>query len=217
MRERTFSRSQQAVSRGLAVSRMSRIHGIPVEIGSRPLRRNIRRVLDQIKVRCPKDFERIQRLVKRFRWLSEREDDGKTSGEWCSIPTPPEDLLYTDRAAYAAWFDNPPGDVGLAKRLAEDRHVATIAHELGHACTRVEDLDRRGEHPSDEWTSELCADWYAYKWGFGRQIAQSRKSRNLMRHPGAPGSTVDRYINDYRYSYKLSRNFVLKLVEKVLQ
>jgi hypothetical protein len=91
--------------------------------------------------------------------------------------------------------------------------AATIAHELGHACTSNDDCERRGVL-DDEWASELAADWYAYKWGFGRLIARDRKNRNWLHHGPAPRSHFSIIGGDTTFHYRVSRRFVARLIKR---
>jgi hypothetical protein len=91
--------------------------------------------------------------------------------------------------------------------------IATVAHELGHAATRWEDTTRRGG-PSDEWKSELAADWYAYRWGFGRAIARGRKTRAWLHHLGGPGFRFSEDADGVRYHYRITRHFCIRLERK---
>jgi len=101
--------------------------------------------------------------------------------------------------------------------LAEDQDqnlTATIAHEFGHACTRDIDLDRRGTIPNEEWRSELTADWYAYKWGFGREIVRDRKIRDWHHHGPKPGDEFT--VNDQGkepYTARITRRFVGRIID----
>jgi hypothetical protein len=98
--------------------------------------------------------------------------------------------------------------------------LGVVAHELGHAATRrFDDLPRR-QAPSDEWASELTADWYAYRWGFGRQVAHFRKHRDWGHHCVGPGG---KFSMDYpcrdgrlrRFYFRVTRNFCVRRVRSV--
>jgi hypothetical protein len=93
-------------------------------------------------------------------------------GQWIA-DEPSED----DKTTWAYGIDAAPGKLLLAEDFDTPEYaIAAIAQEFGHACTRFQDLERRGAHINDEWTSELAADWYACKkWGFAREIRQTRK------------------------------------------
>jgi hypothetical protein len=145
-------------------------------------------VLDQVRQRRPGDFAALTRLVRRIVPVSAEslEKDPGTLGEWKQCP---DELLPWDPAHPDPVHVRPSGVVELLDEEHEDV-VATVAYEFGHVCTRHEDLWRRGG-PSDEWRSELAADWYAYRWGFGRAISRSRKRRKLLHHLGGPGDVVE--------------------------
>jgi hypothetical protein len=64
--------------------------------------------------------------------------------------------------------------------------VAVLAHQLGHVTTRPDDYERR-EGFDARWAWEMCADYYAYKWGFGREIREHRRRRDPAHRGPAPG------------------------------
>jgi hypothetical protein len=94
--------------------------------------------------------------------------------------------------------------------VTDDDLAAFAAHEFGHACTRLSDIAAR-HAPDGEFGTEAAADWYAYKWGFGRLIARTRKARAFGHHGPGPGQIIH---TDYsEESFRLSRNFVYQRVE----
>ena len=167
------------------------------------MRSIIRRVLTRIRKRCPADFIDLQELVQEIVPLSKQQSKDGTRGEWKAHQPDPE-----DRRTWGYGFDRTPGKLLLADsvRSVEDA-VATVAHEFGHACTRWADSERRGTHLKDEWSSELAADWYAWKkWGFGKEIAQSQKDRDFLHHGPKRGELFE-FANK---SYKVTRNFCIR-------
>lgn len=106
-----------------------------------------------------------------------------------------------------------PGTVALSRRITtvdRDHLVATIAHELGHAATTESDFDNRFEISRiAEWTSESCADYYAYRWGFGRLIRKHSKIRDLAHHGGLPGDEIT--LGEGKY--KVTRHFYYRPIE----
>jgi hypothetical protein len=68
-------------------------------------------------------------------------------------------------------------------------------------------MDRR-QAPDDEWASELAADYYAYKWGFGRAIAKDRPQRHIGHHACGPGQCIG-ILGDEEHWYRVSRRFVM--------
>lgn len=123
-------------------------------------------------------------------------------------------LVHPDRASYLAQqeiISNQfiwPGKVALSRRLISSEWihtVATIAHELGHAATTEYDFDRRyQEIGSPEWASEGCADYYAYRWGFGREIRRHNRERSFAHHGGLPGDVINPFDNAW---FRVTRNF----------
>ena len=119
-------------------------------------------------------------------------------------------LRNQNRTTYPVWIDEGFAELISTVRSEGDHLIPTIAHELGHACTREIDRIRRGMVFTDEWCSELAADWYAYKWGFGRQIATARKTRDLTHHGPGPGGEFTITIEGNEVTYRVSRNFVVR-------
>lgn len=191
------------------VKRPFTILGIPVTVKSKKLRASIRRVLLQIRQRRPKDFVRLKSQVLGIIPLPDAEAEEGTPGEWQKI-----DINYADYPGGAVPFEvetSPPGHIAIWEGLEEDEHVWVLAHECGHACSTYDDRKRRNA-PSDGWCSELAADWYAYRWGFGRDIAKHRKDRLAIHHGPGPGQTAEDYVNGVCHTYRVTRNHCMRLV-----
>jgi hypothetical protein len=92
------------------------------------------------------------------------------------------------------------------------------AHGLGHACTRRDDFLKRATHgaATGAWALELCADLYAYKWGFGRAVAASRAGRDWRFNLAAPGRamTFPLVYNNVPVTVtaRVTRHFYLRVV-----
>ena len=181
----------------------TRIHNIPCFFDSAGFLEGIDKTLRQIREKCPKDYLRLQGLVREIRPYGG--DDERIGGEWVE-----DSPIAGDVATWGYGFGDTPGVVKLDEDMPFENLPSTLAHELGHAATRQEDLYRRGPI-SDEWKSELSANWYAYKWGFGRQIARLwKKSWDLLHHGPPPGSTFEEEFNGKVHKYRISRNFVAR-------
>jgi hypothetical protein len=173
----------------------------------------VREVLDQIRRRAPDDYARIIPRVREIAPLPRGDAERGTLGQW--VPDPGESSFENPD-----WEDTGPGVVLLSDKLAAERYSKTlgvVAHEFGHVATRYFiDLDR-GECPDDEWASELTADWYAYKWGFGRMIGQYRKGRNIAHHCVGPGQTIiDGYALNgvaVTHHFRVTRGFRVRLLK----
>lgn len=100
-----------------------------------------------------------------------------------------------------------PGVIKIAAEVRASQLLCVLAHELGHAATRSEDLELRGDLP-DELRSEATADWYAYKWGFGPDIERWEKSRDWRHHGPRPGETYTETLGAKDYNYTLDEDFV---------
>ena len=176
------------------------IYDIPCYLRNAISREGVRKTLQQILDRNPKDFRRLQRLVREIQPYDDA-DDG-TLGIWVE-----DKPVSGDPATWDYGYGETPGVLKIVEDSSIEELPGLIAHELGHAATREEDLERRGAL-EDEWQSELAADWYAYKWGFGRQIARMRKTRDHMHHGPPPGSTFELPIAGMVNHYRVTRNFV---------
>lgn len=181
---------------------MTPILGIPSSLGRGQLRGAVRAVLAQIESRDPTDLERIRRRVKEIRPLFGRWREEGTLGVWVA-----------DEGGIGNFDFTSTGVVGLALDLHDP--VAVVAHEFGHVCTQEEDFLKR-EAAGSEWASELCADYYAYKWGFGRIIARQRPRREFSHHGPTPGQevTIEHSAGDrILYRYRVTRSFMIRLVQ----
>ena len=166
-----------------------------------------------IQRRRPRDWARLCHRVQRISWLPE--GDSSTLGEWFLDP---EHLvqLHTETE------QNPRlgprqgsekflarGWIGLTHRAAElpaDHLLAVVAHECGHVVTRVRDVEVRARlSPVEGWATEMCADMYAFRWGFEREVWAHQASRALAHHAALPGQI----IWDDNAAYRVDRRFFL--------
>lgn len=180
------------------------IFGIPILLRSVRTHKVIKQVLLQIRGRAPKDFKKVQDRVCKIIPLPLREGKDGTIAEWVRLPRTPKFL--NDPKNWGKELDGGPGYLKIAENLPHPRWAGTLAHEFGHVCADFVDWQCRGECPSDEWASELTADWYAYKWGFGKEVAKYRKNRAWTHHCAGPGRKIE--VNGV--SYFVTRNFVMK-------
>ena len=169
------------------------------------LRKGVKKTLQQIQDKYPKDFLRLQKLVRAIQPYDDAEEGDV--GIWKE-----DSPIYGNRATLDNSYGETPGVINLVEDIQIEDLPGILAHELGHAATRPEDLERRGPI-SDEWQSELAADWYAYKWGFGRHIARQRKNRAWLHHGPPPGSSFTVSYGDTVCHYRITRNFVAHLIE----
>jgi hypothetical protein len=170
---------------------LMRIYGIICSVKSPRLRRSIHTVLRRIRRRAPDDFKRIRQRVREFAPSSV-----PYSVEVGGLPYLKEVLHGEVKPHFmaSAGFIFPLLDSPCVIELAESttQPTTTVAHELGHVCTRSLDLtilcllwtrfNRQGRLIIGYNVSELCADLYAYKWGFGRSLDLDRRfARTLIR------------------------------------
>ena len=107
-------------------------------------------VLDRIKNKFPRDYARLmQRMVAID-----------------ALPKPKQTDRWVDCGEWMPLHDGDGEVEHGVVLLQEDPKLAdhgVVAHEFGHAI--ADDEDRERCHTGfDEWTSELIADFYAYRW-----------------------------------------------------
>jgi len=186
------------------------IHGIGCTIGSARVRRAIARVLRAVR-RHPRDWARLRRRVRAFRYLATEDD--MTAGQW--IGDPADELRLRPRPDDpGTWArQGQEGHLGAgwielsrrAARLPWPRLVALVAHECGHAVTRAREFDQRSGL-IDEWASELCADRHAFRWGFEREVRADAPHRFFGHHAALPGELI--WLNDEAFT--VDRHFYLR-------
>ena len=221
---------------------MPAILGFTCTFRNQRVRTAIEQVLGQIRDRQPRDFERLQAKVMRFQWLPRDEERHGTMGMWCHTcitravrrkaevdalislePLYPAGV-HPDRVALLAEDllhgepERRPGNVQLARSLSDAPDYklhGTIAHELGHAATTHDDVAKRDRALGDsEWSSEACADYYAYRWGFGKQIRRCSKVRKFGHHGGLPGDTVHIQMPDGKLvPHRVTRHFYYRALQ----
>ncbi len=179
------------------------VHGVPCNLKSWQVRHAIEKVLNRLKKKFPKDYKRIRSRVEYFSALSKLEMRDGTEGHWKARDV--DEKTFWQNSAFYFDPDNNPGEV-LLKDAVHKNAIANVAHELGHVCTREKDRQRRRNLFNSEWISEMCADYYAYKWGFGRQIERGRKTRDFRHHGPGPGDVVA--------GYRVTKNFFLRVLSK---
>ena len=158
--------------------------------------------LSRIKRVAPADYRRLMLLVQAFEPVPPAESERGTRGAWISEP-------YN--------FD-ATGTIQLLPGI--EYPLATVAHELGHACTVEREFERLDGFDS-EWASEMCADRCAYRWGFGREIARARPTREFGHHgpgPGqiftlGPGEFPDWPDREVVYRFRVTRAFHIRLIQ----
>jgi len=183
----------------------NKVRGISCTLRKGASRNSVRKTLSRIKEKCPQDFYRLKKLVREIQPY-DNADIGDL-GIWIGDKPSQE-----DRSTWDYGFGDTPGVIKINEDECSDNIEASIAHELGHAATREEDRKRRGPI-CDGWQSELAADWYAYKWGFGREIANMHKILDRLHHGPKPGSIFEELLNGKTYRYKITKNFVAHLLQ----
>lgn len=194
------------------------IDGIPCDIRSPRVQNALHKVFTAIQ-RHPRDWRRLCRRVRVVVWHPTASEG--TLGEWVVDPEDCARLRVettsTPRLRRRQGTEEylATGQIMLARtaaRFPESKLVATLAHECGHAVTRARDFDVRERVSTEpEWSNEMCADMYAFRWGFERQIRQYAKSRRLSHHAVLPGETI---WGDGGKAYRADRRFFLRRVPR---
>jgi hypothetical protein len=192
------------------------IYGIPCDIPNKRVRTAIKRVLKAIR-RNPRDWARIRRRVQRFSFCDASEDEA-TCGQWCVNPADAQRM--GPQAGKPATWGRPdgcylaPGVIRLTPtecRRSLDSLVATVAHECGHAAVREREVASRQRVRRDsEWASEMSADYYAFKWGFEKQIRARSPSRRVGHHGGLPGDILRLGAPPDEHYVKVDRHFYVR-------
>lgn len=183
---------------------------MPCSLPDGEVRSAVADVLKQIGDRIPRDLAQLQAIVRDIVFLPESEHPS-TLGELIRDQAELED----DPSTWGIDQRDVTGVCYLKNDISYDDAIGIVAHEFGHACTSDADLQRRGVVP-DEWASEMAADRNAYRWGFGKQIAASRKTRAFEHHGVAPGATFEESsLGDVVQVIRVSRGFVGRVVRQI--
>ena len=157
-------------------------------------------LLQQIRQRAPDDFTHLQNLVSGFAPLRNSQLERVRAS-------------FEGHGNYPELDFSAPGEVRIREGVADA--VAVVAHELGHACTRGDDFKDRLDNPLGESCAlELCANRYAFKWGFEEQITQA--DRDVLHQGPLPGGELTEgpdpesgVVNRYR----VTRDFIFEFVQ----
>ena len=201
------------------------IRGIPCEISSPRVCKAIGRVLESIS-RSQRDWARVRRRVQAFRYFAPAVETAGTLGQW--VVDREEARRLGPQSSRPETWARPEGHfqatgwVSLSRRVARlpwEHLVATVAHECGHVATRESELLKRGGlrlSSDDEWISELCADWHAFRWGFEKQIRAHAPRRSFAHHAVLPGEVITMDLADGPRSWRVDRHFYLRPVSSLV-
>ena len=176
--------------------------GAPCSISMLKVCRAIELVLRAVRSRFPRDYARLAARVAGFRPLTKAERADGTAGWWKPLP-----LRMVRHPLFGMVREDDDQGRGVIA-LTPLASLGHIAHELGHAAATEDDHARR-HAPDDEWTSELTADYYGYRWGFGRDVARDRPARRFAHHCAGPGQVIG--LGDLWW--RVSRRFVMHPTE----
>lgn len=190
-----------------------KIHGIPCTLRCAESRATVDAVLTRIKERFPDDYAVLLKVVEAIAPVPQEEVAAGTGGQWVRRD-------FATMEEERGWFAGHELPVDLTRRpgtvLVLDSPAGTaglVAHELGHAFTTDDDIHDRGECPSEDWASELAADYHACRWGFAADIAADRPTRDWMHHCAAPGDRIDcQEENGLWLRYEVGHDYVMRLV-----
>jgi hypothetical protein len=161
-------------------------------------------VLSSVARIFPEDFGRLRKRVLAFRELS---SDAKEVMAAC-FRRPEE-----SGEGLPWWQDHEsPGFVDLLPQRSLDL-VAIVAHELGHAATTEDDLYERSALPP-EWASECCADFYAYRWGFGPELRAARPYASAGHHGPGPDEEFTCESDGVVDRYRVTADFCVEFVQR---
>ena len=177
--------------------------GIPCAVDNPDICAAIDTVLDSIRERAPRDLERVRARVVGFEALTPQECGYGTCGWFKHLP-----LRLIKHPVFGDVLEDDDQCQGIIALAPDADVVAVAAHELGHAATTEDDMIRR-QAPDEEWASELAADYYAYKWGFGRAIAKQRPRRYIGHHAAGPGQRIGMTSAQGEHWWRISRRFVM--------
>jgi hypothetical protein len=191
---------------------MPRRDAIPCEIQSEPVQRAVAEVSSAIQRRRPRDWRRLCNRVERISWLPE--DDGRTLGQWFVDREHVAQLRSDTQQNPGFGADDESeeflarGWIGLSPRVTElppNVLRAVVAHEFGHAGAGFWDVAEREVAFGDrEQATEMSANLYAFRWGFGEDIRAAHPWRDLTHHGLLPGQVM---VWE-GYAYRVDDNFL---------
>lgn len=195
------------------------ILGIPCDLRSPKLRDAIQTVLAAVADGHPRDWARLRRRVLGFHPLDLTTAPGML-GKWVVDAHEGRAYLEDEERRFQARVRSPVIDArhhvrGVvliapgAARLSSTQLLGLVAHECGHVATREGDfMAREAAFRDGEWASELCADRYAFHWGFEAGIRAFAKIRSIGHHCVLPGD----WIEYGGARLKVDRNFFIRPV-----
>lgn len=206
-------REEPVFLRGESMSKRAKnttvkILGIPCSLARRDTRRAVRDVVTRVRESFPQDFARLREVILEIAPFEQAPRNARVLGEWQARQ---EEL--NDPATWGFGFGPTPGVMRINESFDLVEPVGVIAHEFGHACTTQEDRERRGDM-DDEWRSEMAANWYAYRWGFGRNIRRMSETWDHLHHGPLPGKdfAIERPYEDRIYHFHVTRSLCARLV-----
>jgi hypothetical protein len=169
--------------------------GIPTRVRKAATRRTLRQVLTRIKARRPADYVRI---LARVREIIPVPDPEVAMGRW--RPDDGDDL-------------DQPGVLEIYEDVDPDDLLPVLAHELGHVCT-TEAVFKRRRAIDWLWGFEMAANWFACRWGFGRELRRMMRLQHWTHHCVPPGKCFETSGGGVTRVYKVSKNRVMQLVRE---
>ena len=194
------------------------IFGIACDVRSRRVRRAIVEVLAAVR-RHPRDWGRLRRRVRAIRNLPAEGGSDGTLGEWSVDVEEVQRLNAKQQAAFCTegkgYLLRTPMEMGfhasgwiaLSRRLGRlpwAHQLATVAHECGHVVTREREFERlRAVNGDAEWTSEMCANRYVFRWGFKEELRAQAPNLDVRHEAVLPGEMIwvhgEAYGVDWRF------------------
>jgi hypothetical protein len=174
----------------------TKIKGIICTLKNPVAVRLVEKFLNEIAKNYPKDFQKIRSKTTHIVRVPKKDMKDGTSGQ----------VVRND--GVREWAEFAKVSVRIDESIKDKEHLlVVVAHEFGHVCTTEFDMLRRCA-PVEEYAGEAAADWYAYKWGYGKisRKINVKYPRVLLHHGCMPGETCEENSIEYR----LTRNFVYR-------
>lgn len=172
----------------------TKIKGIICTLKSPVAVRLVEKFLNEIAKNYPKDFQKIRSKTTHIVRVPKKDMKNRILGQ----------VVRND--GVREWAEFAKVSVRIDESIKDKEHLlVVVAHEFGHVCTTEFDMLRRCA-PVEEFASEAAADWYAYKWGYGKisRKINVKHERDLLHNGCLPGGTCEENSIEYR----LTRNFV---------
>jgi hypothetical protein len=192
---------------------------VPCSLKNPVARSVVEKVWKHLRSHFPGDCRILTLIVKRIDALTDEETEDGTMGQWCAIH-------FRDFEEERQWLEKVGAEHGQCDGViflldSEKIDRGTLAHELGHAFSSLEDLSDR-KSPIEEWASEAAADMHAVRWGlltnedirqrYNRNVSKGSGTNTAWGHHGPPPGGC--LFEAYGIRYRLNEDFVFEPAEE---